>query len=600
MLDAFSPGGFTVLGVGCFNDAHIVATHPSLTGITDATLSNWSCSVHEAFDKWPVDFQVLAIARNIGSSFTATDGTVGTPYILARGVTVISDIKLTPLDDENPVGTSHTVTATVTTDTPSAGTPVVGTTVTFSVIGGPNTGASGTGVTDSSGVATFTYTSNGTEGADFIKATFADSAGRTQTSNTVTKKWVSVANHPPVAKCKNVIVSAGASCMAAASIDDGSFDPDGDSITVSQSPPGPYPLGTTHVTLTVTDSKGAFSACAADVTVVDTQMPVISCPAGTTAIAGDNCMAAVPNVLPGVAASDNCDNSLTLSQNPPAGALLGLGTHIITVTATDDAGNSSSCATTFTVANDAPVITSVTGPSGPLALGGSATVTANFTDTGAQAHAVTYSWDDGSSDTTVSLAPGVSTGAAAHVYSGAGVYTVKVTVTDVCGASATSIYEFIVVYDPDAGFVTGGGWINSPAGAYTADPSLTGKANFGFVSKYQRGASVPTGETEFQFKAGDLNFHSSSYQWLVVAGCKAQYKGTGTINGEPGYEFLLTAYDAQAGSGESCGGQSVDRFRIKIKGPGGVVYDNNPGGSGDIDGANPQAISGGSIVVHNR
>jgi len=31
---------------------------------------------------------------------------------------------------------------------------------------------------------------------------------------------------------------------------------------------------------------------------------------------------------------------------------------------------------------------------------------------------------------------------------------------------------------PSAGFVTGSGWINSPAGAYVSDPSLTGRATF--------------------------------------------------------------------------------------------------------------------------
>ncbi len=92
VLDAFSTGGFTVLGtnaaVGCFNDAHIVATHPALAGLTDPDLQNWSCSVHEAFDQWPNTFQVLAIARNVGGSYTARDGSVGTPYILARGTGV--------------------------------------------------------------------------------------------------------------------------------------------------------------------------------------------------------------------------------------------------------------------------------------------------------------------------------------------------------------------------------------------------------------------------------------------------------------------------------------------------------------------------------
>jgi hypothetical protein len=39
--------------------------------------------------------------------------------------------------------------------------------------------------------------------------------------------------------------------------------------------------------------------------------------------------------------------------------------------------------------------------------------------------------------------------------------------------------HFLVVYDPDVGFVTGGGWIDSPESAYMPDPSLTGRANFG-------------------------------------------------------------------------------------------------------------------------
>lgn len=46
LLDALRPGGFSVTGVGCYNDAHIVATHPALEGLSDSTLSNWECSVH--------------------------------------------------------------------------------------------------------------------------------------------------------------------------------------------------------------------------------------------------------------------------------------------------------------------------------------------------------------------------------------------------------------------------------------------------------------------------------------------------------------------------------------------------------------------------
>lgn len=253
---------------------------------------------------------------------------------------------------------------------------------------------------------------------------------------------------------------------------------------------------------------------------------------------------------------------------------------------------------TVNVNNVAPTVT-ITGPSA-----GSVFALGNVTFIG------TYS-DPGTSDTHIAnwtfdslKAPpqSVSSGLVStrYKFTAAGVYSVKLTVTDDDGEIGTATTAggqdaYIVVYDPSAGFVTGGGWINSSAGAYAADPMLTGRANFGFVSKYQKGANTPTGQTEFQFKAGSLNFHSTIYQWLVVAGAKAQYKGSGTINGTGDYGFLLTATD-----GQLSGGGGVDKFRIKIvdKATGAVVYDNVPGGSDDMDTANPQAIGGGSIVIH--
>jgi len=127
------------------------------------------------------------------------------------------------------------------------------------------------------------------------------------------------------------------------------------------------------------------------------------------------------------------------------------------------------------------------------------------------------------------------------------------------------------------------------------DPSLTGRANFGFISKYQKGATVPTGQTEFQFKAGNLNFHSASYEWLVIGGAKAQYKGTGTINGAGSYGFMLTAID-----GAINGGGGTDKFRIKItdKATGATVYDNQMSAADDADPTT--VISGGSIVIHSK
>ena len=56
-------------------------------------------------------------------------------------------------------------------------------------------------------------------------------------------------------------------CTASVSVDAGSSDPDGDPITLEQSPAGPYGLGTTEVTLTARDNKGASDSCAATVIV---------------------------------------------------------------------------------------------------------------------------------------------------------------------------------------------------------------------------------------------------------------------------------------------------------------------------------------------
>lgn len=172
-----------------------------------------------------------------------------------------------------------------------------------------------------------------------------------------------------------------------------------------------------------------------------------------------------------------------------------------------------------------------------------------------------------------------------------GVYELNITAIDQAGLFTSSTVMF-VVYDPSAGFVTGGGWIDSPQGAYTIDQSLNGKATFGFVSKYKNGATVPTGQTQFIFNVANLNFHSSSYDWLVISGYKAQYKGTGTINGEGEYGFMLTAVDGEIK------GDGIDTFRVKIwdKTTDTLVYDNQIGFS---DGADPTtAIGGGSIIIH--
>src|SRR5204863_76411 len=129
-------------------------------------------------------------------------------------------------------------------------------------------------------------------------------------------------------------------------------------ITVTQSPVAGtmVGLGPHTITVTATDAAGNNATCTTSFTVTDNTPPTVTCPAATSASAGANCQAAVPNVLSGVTASDNCSSagSITLTQSPVAGTLVGLGPHTITVTATDAAGNSATCTTTFTVTDNTP------------------------------------------------------------------------------------------------------------------------------------------------------------------------------------------------------------------------------------------------------
>jgi hypothetical protein len=203
-------------------------------------------------------------------------------------------------------------------------------------------------------------------------------------------------------------------------------------------------------------------------------------------------------------------------------------------------------------------------------------------------HRCVVDWGDGTSgyDDSCSVATGL---AISHVYTEPGVYTIAATVKDRVGASDEG--ELLVVaYDPTAGFVTGGGWINSPSGAHVADGTLVGNAKFGFVSKYTKGATMPVGDTQFVFESGNLYFVSTSYEWLVVNGqsnSSAQFKGSGVVNGGGNYGFMLWAKDADRTPDVT----DKDSFRIKIwdkADPVNPIYDNGF----------EQEIGGGSIVIH--
>lgn len=285
------------------------------------------------------------------------------------------------------------------------------------------------------------------------------------------------------------------------------------------------------------------------------------------------------------------------------------GEYTLTLTVDDGVNPSVSDYTTLTVENVNPEIVLIIAPIDPVQVNTLINFGADFIDDGTNdTHIALWDWGDGyqcdtNTDPDCSLNQGLGSGSVSgsHTYSEPGVYTILLTITDDDLGSDDELYQYVVIFSPTGGFVTGAGLIDSPAGAFIGDPTLIGKAIFGFVSRYQKGAIEPTGNTRFMFKVGNLTFESTSYDWLVVAGSKAQYKGIGKIKGWEGeYKFILTAIDADINENDPF---EVDRFRIKIwrddtSGEDVVIYDNGLGADIGEELASTE-INAGSIAIHN-
>jgi hypothetical protein len=254
---------------------------------------------------------------------------------------------------------------------------------------------------------------------------------------------------------------------------------------------------------------------------------------------------------------------------------------------------------------------------GPVAgnifqMGSTVTFTGSFADVGTlDTHAACppagpwvncTHWNVDATNVSGTVNEGAHTATATYTFSTPGVYLISLTVyDDDTGFGIANTFNgltaMVVIYDPTAGFVTGGGYILQKANMIPTGP-VDAKANYGFNAKYQKNSSIPQGEVEFQLKP-NINFHSTSLDWLIVNTnvnpARAQFQGSGTVNGSGSYGFLLTVTD---------GGQT-DTFRIKIwdksnplnsPSPTVFIYDNEPPLADNTNPITPAA--GGNIVVH--
>ena len=213
-----------------------------------------------------------------------------------------------------------------------------------------------------SGVAAFA--TNGTVdpnvlGTYFISYTATDAAGNSATN---TRTVAVVDTTPPVIsllganpltnECHSAFVDPGATATdigsgVAAFATNGTVDPNS---------PGIY-----FISYVATDVVGNSATNVRTVIVVDTTPPLITqCAPAQTLAAGTNCTAILPDYTGTLTATDVCSGIVHITQLPPPGSALALGTNLVTFLVDDGNGNTNSCTAPVTVLEALPQIWSQT------------------------------------------------------------------------------------------------------------------------------------------------------------------------------------------------------------------------------------------------
>jgi len=188
-----------------------------------------------------------------------------------------------------------------------------------------------------------------TIGINPVNVTVTDADGRTSScySNLTVLDTVS-----PIAQCKFAIVylnAIGLATITVADIDDGSSDNCGiATMTLSQTSFDCTNEGSSNpVTLTVTDASGNVSSCTVTVSVIDTISPVASCQNVTVYLDATG-IATIDSTDIDNGSTDNCGIA-TIAISDVSFDCTDLGANTVTVTVTDNNGNSSKCSSVVTV-----------------------------------------------------------------------------------------------------------------------------------------------------------------------------------------------------------------------------------------------------------
>ncbi len=425
-----------------------------------------------------------------------------------------------------------------------------------------NTGCTATGVAlgspvtgDNCGVASITNNAPSAFplGSTTVTWTVTDNAGNT---NTCAQTVTVIDNVPPVAICQNITVNLGVGSVSitAAQVNNGSTD-NCSIASMSVAPNTFNAVGTYAVVLTVTDGSGNINTCNATVTVTDVNPPVAICQPVTIYLDAAGNASIVAADIDGGSTDNGTIVSMTASQT--AFSCSNLGANNVTLTVTDDGGNTDQCMAVVTVVDNSAPTAVCQNITLNLNAGGSASITA-------------AQLDGGSSDNCA--VAGLSADQTSFSCSNLGANTVSLTVTDqsgnqsTCNAIVTVVDNILPQITCPANITVNndlnqcGALVNyvAPVGTDNCAGTITTR-----IAGLASGSLFPIGITTVTYQVTDASGNSAQCSFTVTVNdnqapsitCPANI----TANNDAGQCTAVVNYVAPVGT-DNCAGAITSRI----------------------------------------